>query len=65
MDKNSEGRLMTAIDLAAYLGISRNAAYTLLHKEDFPSIRIGTLLYAVRDQVDCWIEQQVRDGGYV
>lgn len=58
------GKFMSADELAEYLGITRNAAYTLLHRSDFASVRIGNLLYAIRDQVDIWIERQVREGGY-
>lgn len=62
--KNRESKLMSAGDLADYMGISRNAAYTLLHRDDFPSIRIGSLLYAITDQVDTWLKQQAEKGGY-
>ena len=60
----NDGRLMGADELSRYLGITRNAAYTLLHREDFPSLKIGNLIYAVRDQVDIWIEIQAKNGGY-
>lgn len=65
MNRNGDdGRLMSASELSEYMGITRNAAYTLLHRKDFPAIQIGSLLYAVRDQVDVWIARQARDGGY-
>ena len=64
MNKGGYGRLMTADELATYLGITRNAAYTLLHKKDFPSVQIGNLLFAVRDEVDQWIKRQTMSGGY-
>ena len=63
-DHSNMGKLMNAEELSAYLGISRNAAYTLLHRTDFPSIKIGNLLFAVRDQVDVWVTHQTRNGGY-
>lgn len=56
--------LMNAYELAAYLGISQNAAYVVLHKTDFPTVQIGSLLYAVREEVDVWIARQAEKGGY-
>lgn len=57
-------KLMSASTLATYLGITQSAAYTLLHRSDFPSIRIGSLLYAVREEVDVWVARQATEGGY-
>ena len=62
--RNSDGRLMNADELAQYLGITRNAAYTLLHNRNFPSVQIGNLLFAVREEVDIWIRKQAQEGGY-
>ena len=64
MDRLDSGRLMGAEELAAYLGISRNASYTLLARKDFPSMRIGKLYYALRDEVDVWLQRQLEAGGY-
>ena len=33
--------VLTPLDIAAVLGISRNTAYELVHSEDFPAFRIG------------------------
>lgn len=60
----SDPKLMSAAELADYLGVTRNAAYTLMHCQDFPSIQIGALLYAIRGEVDPWIKRQARKGGY-
>jgi len=60
----STGKLMSADELANHLGITRNAAYKLLHTKGFPSVQIGALLFAVRDEVDIWIEAQARERGY-
>lgn len=56
--------LMTAAELADYLGCTRNFAYNLMHRADFPSIQVGSSLYAVRDQVDVWVRRQAEEGGY-
>lgn len=62
--KNIDTKLMSAVELAEYMGITRNAAYTLLHRQDFPAVRIGTLIYAVRGEVDKWVRSQAESGGY-
>ena len=65
MYKSKEnGKFMTASELADYLDVTRNMAYTLLHREDFPSIQIGSSLFAVRDEVDEWVRRQAVKGGY-
>ena len=60
----SDPKLMSAAELADYLGVTRNAAYTLLHTQSFPSIQIGTLRFAIREEVDTWIMRQAQEGGY-
>jgi excisionase family DNA binding protein len=50
---------MSAEDIAAYLNISRGNAYTLLHREDFPTFRIGKRMIAPRDKFLAWVEQQM------
>ena len=61
---NHSTRLMNAYELSAYLGVSQSAAYTLLHCKGFPTVKIGALLYAVRDEVDVWVKRQAAEGGY-
>lgn len=62
--QSSGGKLMSAIELAEYLGVTRHAAYTLLHSSSFPSIQIGNLLFALSDEVDIWLKRQAEEGGY-
>ena len=62
---HEQSKLMSATELADYLGTTRNAAYTLLHRADFPTVKIGNLLYAIRDQIDPWIQDQAKKGGYI
>lgn len=64
MSTPEDTKLMSAIELAEYLGISRNTAYTLLHRSDFPSVKIGSLLFAVREEVDIWLKLKTEEGGY-
>lgn len=48
---------MNADQLGAYLGISRASAYTLLHSEGFPTIRIGKRLMVSSKKLLEWIEE--------
>ena len=50
---------LNAVDIAAYLNISRGNAYTLLHREDFPTLRIGKRMIAPRDKFLAWLDQQM------
>lgn len=50
---------LNADDIAAYLNISRGNAYTLLHREDFPTLRIGKRMIAPRDKFLAWLDQQM------
>ena len=50
---------LNADDIAAYLNISRGNAYTLLHREDFPTLRIGKRMIAPRDKFLIWLDQQM------
>ena len=43
-----------ADDLAQILGISKSAAYELFHREDFPTLRIGSRLLVVIAKFDEW-----------
>lgn len=62
--KEKDYILMDAQELESYLGITRNATYVLLHRKDFPTVMIGQRLYAVRAEVDRWVQQQAEEGGY-
>ena len=50
---------LSAEDIAAVLNISRGNAYTLLHREDFPTLRIGKRLISPRNQFLEWMSQQM------
>lgn len=48
----------SAPELAILLGISRSAAYNLMHRADFPSFRIGKRLLVKRDKLTEWLDAQ-------
>ena len=50
---------LSAEDVAAVLGISRTNAYVLLHREDFPTLRIGKRLLVPRDRFIRWINESI------
>jgi len=54
-----EDRWLSVEEIAAYLGISRDTAYTWLSKKGLPGHRIGRLWKFKREEVDEW----VRAGG--
>lgn len=48
--------ILNVKQMAKYLGIGVNAAYRLVHQEDFPSIRIGKRIVISKTQLDNWVE---------
>ena len=53
-----ERMVIVASDIAEALGIGINAAYDLLHRDDFPSIRIGRKLVVPREAFFRWLDKQ-------
>ena len=49
--------ILNAQQLAEVLGISRAGAYQLLHREDFPTLRIGKRMLVPRDKLMLWIDR--------
>ena len=50
--------VLTPIDIAAVLGISRNTAYELLHSTSFPAFRVGKQFRVTRERFLTWLEGQ-------
>jgi len=48
------------------LGVSRQIAYQLIHRADFPTLHIGRRILVPRKQLEAWMEQQVNgaEAGY-
>lgn len=40
------------------LGVSISSAYELMHKKDFPSVRIGNRLIVPKDKFVSWVDKQ-------
>ena len=52
--------VLNATQLADVLSISRANAYNLLHREDFPTLRIGKRMLVSRDRLARWMDEQAR-----
>ena len=52
--------VLNAGQLAGVLNISRANAYNLLHREDFPTLRIGQRMLVTRDKLARWMDEQCR-----
>ncbi|WP_322170159.1 helix-turn-helix domain-containing protein [Acutalibacter caecimuris] len=50
---------LNAKTVAQVLGISAAGTYELLHRKDFPVVKIGSRLVVPKEQFLAWIEKQV------
>ena len=41
------------------LGVSRQIAYELAHRADFPILRVGRRILVPRKQLEAWMDRQV------
>lgn len=51
--------MLNAEDIQAVMNISRAGAYTLMHRDDFPTILIGKRMVVPRDKFLTWVEENV------
>ncbi len=50
--------MLTVLDVAAVLGISRAGAYELVRSDGFPVLKIGNRIVIPKDKFLLWIEKQ-------
>jgi excisionase family DNA binding protein len=50
---------LNADAVAKVLGISRANAYSLMHSEGFPTMKIGKRLVVPKEKLLAWIEKQI------
>lgn len=50
--------MLSVIQVAEVLGISKTSAYELVHSDDFPSITIGKRLIVPKDKFIEWIKKK-------
>ena len=56
----SDNRFMTVAEVRKVLGISKNSAYTLVSRSDFPSVRAGKVIRIPVKQFEEWVDRQVK-----
>ena len=61
--KVSVPAVMNAMQVAKYLGISKQGAYNLMNSESFPTLRVGKRLLVSSDRFLEWIEKHSNDVG--
>ena len=54
--------MLTVMDVAAVLGISRTGAYELVRQEGFPALSIGARIIIPKEQFIRWIEEHTGGG---
>ena len=50
--------VLTPIDIAAVLGISRNTAYEVIHSKGFPAFRVGKQYRVSRERFPTWLDSE-------
>ena len=51
--------MLSVLEMAAALGISRAGAYELAWSEGFPALRIGTRIVIPKDELREWIKRNM------
>ena len=47
------------------MGVSRQVAYQLIHRPDFPTLQIGRRVLISRKGLQSWIDEQCKRGSYI
>ena len=50
--------MLTVVDVAKILGISRTGGYELAQREDFPSLKIGKRIVVPKEAFIQWVEKR-------
>ena len=50
---------LNAAQVAEVLGIAKNTAYTLMHSEGFPTIRVGKRMLVPKQKLLQWMDDQL------
>lgn len=54
--------VLTAADLASYLGISQSGAYNLLRSQGFPTMMVGCRMMVQKEKFRTWCEDRSENG---
>ena len=49
--------VLTAVELAAFLGISQSGAYNLMHSEGFPTLVVCRRMMVLKEKLRMWCEE--------
>lgn len=55
---NSQALTLTVKQAAELLQLSEDLVYNLVHRQDFPSFRIGRKILIDRQRLETWVSQQ-------
>ena len=58
----NDNSFMTVTEVQKALGISRNSAYTLVSRSDFPALHVGKRILVPVKQFEAWVDRQVNGG---
>lgn len=53
--------LLSVMEAATVMGLARNKMYELVHRTDFPLIRLGKSMRIPRDLLLTWLEKQANN----
>ena len=49
--------VLTAVELAAFLGVSQSGAYNLMHSEGYPTRVVGRRVMELKEELLIWCEE--------
>lgn len=53
-----ENNVLTVQEAAAYMRVSKPTMYTLVHRADFPKVRVGRKIIIPREEFLNWISRE-------
>ena len=53
---------LNAAMVARVLGVSPASSYELMHKKDFPTLRVGSRMVVPKEKFIEWVEQHTKGG---
>lgn len=55
----NEKLTLSVEEMGKMLGVSRQVAFSLVHRADFPVLRIGKRILVPKKQLEAWMDRQV------
>ena len=55
----TEKLTLSVEEMGELLGVSRQTAYNLIHRTDFPTLRIGKRVLIPKKQLEAWMDRQL------